>query len=202
MPAMKAIPLLYLIGILVMATSFLVACDNQNEEGVSEEALNDFTTMMSNTFGMFSLLSIELAPAPVSEKSRHAADLFDCPSGGAVDFQVTNVGGDDNSITYALVLDDCNGLNGALTYDIAGEFTPSNIDLVLSINGEIEERCAISFTQFSETITAEASDENTVVLFSVDGRIGATCREESFACTFDNDSFDTSDTSFFENRCG
>ena len=189
-------------SILLVLAGLLSACDNNNDEGVSEEALQDFTSMMSNAFSVFSLLSLELAPESTSQKQPSPADLFDCPNGGQVDFNVTNIGGADDIISYAMDFNNCNGLNGALQYAIGGEFTDNNIEFDITVDGSITAECSVTFTQFNEKIgLTEPGTPSAGITFTLNGLISSTCNNEAFSCVFENDSFDTSNTSFFENRC-
>ena len=191
---------LLLIAVLFLVCTSLVACDS-NDNKLSDESLEEFTRMMSNTFGVFSLLSIELAPASTSEKANRPKDIYECPQGGQVDFNATNVGGENNTVTYALDLDDCNGLNGSLEYEIGGEFNQDVISLDITIDGNVTESCSVTFSQFNEKISADLTTGPTAIEFTLNGRIASTCGNESFACIFDADIFDTSNTSFFEDRC-
>ena len=188
-----AVPLL---GTLTMA-----GCDNTDNDRLSDEALEAFTGMMSDTFGIFSLLSIELAPASTSEKKNPLNDLFACPQGGEVDYTVTSVGGARDAVAYALELNDCHGLSGSLLYEISGSFSESLIDLDISVDGTIAGACRVAFTAFNETIQADLTGGPTSLAFTINGEIASTCHDESFTCRFENDAFDTSNTSFFEQRC-
>ena len=190
----------YIFTLLIFAGATLTACDSNKDE-LSDEALQDFTDMMTNAFGVFSLLSVELAPDPTSEKSASSKDLYPCPNGGEVDFNVTNIGGDNNAISYAMDFNDCNGLNGSLLYDIGGEFTENGINIDITINGNIVESCSITFSAFNEKIVADLTDGASSFAFTVNGRISSSCGNEAFSCLFDNDTFDTSNTGFFQDRC-
>jgi hypothetical protein len=108
-----------------------------------------------------------------------------------------------------LTLNECNGINGILTYTGEATVTEEILSFNLSLEGNISTpECTINFDAFEQSTSTNLNTQDFVV--SLDGSISATCNGESFRCTMDGLSISDSDDSgdadmldqqVYEDRC-
>lgn len=161
----------------------LTACDSSDEaDSASFEA--DMAAMNAN-------VSTALATAFQTgfTPGKRAQPTGNCSQSGTVD--VTNAGGNSTGFNFDITFNDCNGINGTLDMDgnVAGTGYTS------TINGELRERCTISYNNFQQSTNAAGS-------VTLNGSYGATCEGVSRTCSFSNDSINqNTGASFYLDRC-
>lgn len=180
--------------ILVFAC-LLVSCDTNGEEGISDEVFEDFTGMMNKAFSVFSRLST----AGIAEATPKQPDVLPCDT-GQVTYTLTDTNTPQGSV-FDVDFQDCDGVNGSIAYGIISDITDTRLALTLNINGQLEERCAISLNNLEETVLSDASVDPPVFSITLSGSIGATCGQTSFVCSFENDLLNDTNTNVFASSC-
>lgn len=161
----------------------LTACDSSDEaDSASFEA--DMAAMNANVSTALST-AFQTGFSP----GKRAQPRGNCSERGTVD--VTSAGSSSTGFNFDITFNDCNGIDGTLDMDgnIAGAGYTS------TINGELRERCTISYNNFQQSTNASGS-------VTLNGSYGATCEGVSRTCSFSNDSIDASTgADFYTSRC-
>ena len=124
----------------------------------------------------------------------------DCPQGGTVDVNSTSSG---TSLNSTLAFSDCNGIDGNLTLSGTSSFTAQEFRYDLVMDGNLEERCEVTYDDFRETITTNlqgGANQATVVM---NGQITARCSNGNTTCSFNNTQLNTAgdNSGLFAENC-
>ena len=165
----------------------LTGCDS-NDDGdfTDEEALEAVSEMADKVFSVTGQLAFGIGTAA---KTAEASSLpvYECPEGGSVDYQLDLTGS-----SYTMAFDDCNGINGSLTYGVSYTVTDTVFDFDVSMDGTVTEECSMTFDLFQQSVGVDITDpENFTYDYTLNGSFSATCGSATvYACSFDNVSLD------------
>lgn len=177
------------ICVLLLAMT-ITACDsNDSDTTPTEEVSAMFTNVQS-------ALTVALT---AGFTGKTATPVVDCPQGGSVD--VTNTGG-TSSFNLSMDFDDCNGVDGSLSMTGSTTFNANQFIYNLTMSGQLEERCTLSYNNFQQTISSDLQGGNQSA--TLNGSFGATCGGGSVTCSFNNVALDLqggNNASLFSNNC-
>jgi hypothetical protein len=154
--------------------------------------------------------STALQRAAVLNQATSFSVTVACPASGQASFSGTGtVEETDSGLSFdfdgTLSLDNCDGIDGTLSFDESGFFGEDQFDFTVTINGSLANECAITFDQLSERVMIdfEIINEESVEIQNItgtaNGTISASCGDESARCSFNN--VDIFDEAAIENSC-
>lgn len=117
---------------------------------------------------------------------------------GEADSQPTD-GAENFMISGTFNFNNCEGIDGTLSLFSSGTITDTEIDLSLTLDGDISaEGCTITFLEFSVITAADSSGSLTEPILT-NGGLDAACDGDSIACTFNNTDLENREA--FKNSC-
>ena len=190
---MRTLPILALTSLLLWA-----GCDKT--DNTREMAFDEFSEMTASTLGVLSLLSISVQTSAQTQ-GEEGLETFACPTMGEVDFELTDVENLERFI-FSMIFRGCEGTSGTLDFDISSTTEGADFSLDFIVDGELNGMCRLQFNQFSQAVSIDTGAQNPTVLFTLNGDLSGTCREETFSCAFNADAYSTADGGdVFVNRC-
>ncbi len=172
----------------------LAGCDSDSENGgdLSAETSEAVAKTFSDAFSMVSLALAEIQTAKNEKVEATTSPQGACPEGGSFDVSGSSSASQTGfSLDVSIGFDDCNGLNGSLSIDGSGAFSETAISLDLNFDGAISgEQCSLSFDRFRETLDSNLETGSTIL--TLNGTYRGACSEESFSCSFNDVSVNTS----------
>lgn len=183
--------------ILLLFTLALFGCDGDDGNGgggppVSTATLNAFTTAMEDVqTAMTQAMGQVQAPATAQARATNAQTrqgsiemTFACQTDG--EFSLTMQSDSDVStfsFNSTMAFNNCDGINGTLTFSGNGSFSEENFTYNTFMNGDISTpTCSLVFDGLEQIISFSSSQD---YAFTIDGSIHGSCGEESFTCDFD-----------------
>ena len=175
---------------LVLLPFAVAACDSSENEAAPAEELGAMFTNLQSALSIALTAGFGKATAPDIKQN--------CPQGGTVD--VTN-NGSGGTLNASLTFSDCNGIDGNLTMRGSSSFSGQTFSYNLKLDGNLEERCTVSYNNFGYDITTNIQNANGASVL-LNGSIDADCNGGSVTCTFNSVELDASNSaSAFENAC-
>lgn len=180
----KSISLLAIVSVL----AFGAGCDSNDSEDVSM-SFDQMGSMIEKSFSVFGGVAVDILLNSIGKSQ----PIYDCDQSGTVDYSMT-----DNPNEYALVLADCNGIDGNVNLGLTTDITETGFTFGLSLDGTLTESCAMTLNNFSMNVVSTDTDDQ----ITLNGSLGSTCNGEAFACTFNNDTLtEGTEDSLVRDRC-
>ncbi len=186
--------------LLLLGSSTFVACDSNDDE-LDSEATVELSAMFNR---LSSALAVAFNPFSVG-KSEGSQEIIECPQGGTVDVQgdQTSVSSGGFAFDLSMTFNDCNDLNGTLTYEGDGSFASdfTSITYEVTMNGQLTAECVVNYNNFAQTVTTNVSTQDATISFN--GSISATCNSGSLTCSFDGVTLNAANITedIFRNSC-
>jgi hypothetical protein len=184
--------------LLLLISTTLIACDSNDDE--PSEAVADISAMFTRMQG-----ALSIAFTPFGTKNGEPQIIVDCPQGGTVDVQgsAPSTGQNSFSFNYSMDFDDCNDLDGTISYEGSGSFASdfTQFSYSGSMSGTMEAECTLQYNSYSQDINANLQSGQTSL--TLNGAFNATCGSNQLTCSFNNKAFDVNSdaASFFIDQC-
>ena len=164
-----------IVWLCLLTLVLLPACSDSDEEALSEEeALEDLGAMVAEAN---TVLTLAFQGVP----GKTARPTIDCPEGGQMEVEAAE---GETGFVMSLELDDCNGIDGELDMAGTSSFKDQLFRYEFTLDGNLRERCEISYDGFGQRILTNLSTQQTSVFMN--GTMGASCGVRTMTCSFDD----------------
>jgi hypothetical protein len=187
---MKRFSSVVLTSLVALSLLVLPGCDSNEDDGISDEAVEDVAAMMQDIYSVLGLAGIgapghtnvskiaESQPQPTIQ----AAETFACPEGGELTYDISERTS-ENSSTWTAMFDECNGLTGELAYTVGFAIREAGFNVTFVMDGSVQgPSCTLDFDRYTAT-TSSIGEAGSVVL---NGSFSSQCGSERFTCLYDS----------------
>jgi hypothetical protein len=171
----------------------ILGCDDDETSNLPQGTSSEISVALAHTINIVAQAVREASEVAVTGQQTPVNRLVSCTEGGLFTLQGMIERPAANFLAnLAIALDNCNTLNGTLALPtVVGSEDPTQFAFDAVINGDIDNDCRITYSQFRETV--RVVNNNTTG--TLNGTFTARCGGDEVSCSFIDLDFDNNGVS-------